>query len=338
MSEIGQEAAPQAVDRKELLAQQLTELETPSTETVTPEPTQSERARDEKGKFVAKDPAPEAAPVVQAEAPAAVEPPAWSKAPASWKKDYHTGWETLPENYRQYIHDREAQMRAGVEPLLPKAELADKISKVSEPYINTIRGLGLDLPQAVEGLMRVDHQLRTLPYEQKLQTIIGVAKSYGIDLTGQAQTAQNAYDPNFQALQNELLNIKGQFNSFTQQQEMAQQAAAQQEIQKFAATAEHFEEVKPLMAKLLQGGLADGIQDAYEQAIRLTPDIFEKQLAAKQAAAEAERVKAADAAAKKAKAAAVSVKSATPGSSKPTNAQDRRSMLREQLDSVSDRL
>jgi len=343
MSETGAQAASQAVDRKELLAQQFEEVEqaakTQETSTHTASTTSGEgRVRDETGKFVKKpDEKMQAAATTEQQVTTAQEQP-WSKAPDSWKKEVREGWTKLDPAYQQYIHEREQQMRAGVEPLLPKAELADKINKAAEPYINTIRGLGLDLPQAVAGLMKVDHDLRTLPHEQKLAVLHQVAMGYGIDLTGQMQHARQAYDPNFQAIQNELLNIKGQFSSLTQAQQAAQERSALEEIQNFRQTAEHFEDVKPAMIQLLQGGLADSIQEAYDKAIRLSPEIFDRINSAKQAAADAEKRKAADEAAKKAKAAAVSVKSATPGTKTNTNAQDRRSMLREQLDGLSERL
>lgn len=345
----GQEATP---DRKALLLEQFNEVEAGNT-APPPEktPAQPDRARDEAGKFVATGAKPRlnalggndaiTAADILAEPPAPVatpEPNPWDQAPPSWKKDKHALWQAMTPEQREYAFQREEQMRAGVEPLLPKAQLADQITKAAEPYMNTIRGLGLELPQAVSGLMKIDHDLRTLPYEQKVQLLVQTARGYGVDLTGQAQQAQQAFDPNFQMLQNELLAIKGQQAAFIQQQEAAQDAAALTEIQKFAKTVEHFEDVKPLMVQLLQSNVADGLQDAYDKAVRLTPEIFDQIQTAKQAATEAEKRAIADAAAKKAKAAAVSPKSATPGTQKPTNAQDRRSMLREQLDSLSDRL
>lgn len=350
MSDIGQDATPQVVDRKELLAQQFDEIgQTSSTDTPAAPAAAAggDRARDEAGKFLPKAADNKVQPKAAGTAPAQdapaqqaapIEEPAWNKPPASWKKDKHALWGAMTPEQREYAFQREEQMRAGVEPLMPKAELADKITKAAEPYMNTVRGLGLDLPQAVAGLMKVDHDLRTLPYDQKLATLVQVARGYGIDLTGQAQTAQQAYDPNVQAIQNELLAIKGQFSNFTQQQEAAQQRSAMEEIQRFAKTAEHFEEVKPMMAQLLQGGLAEGIQDAYEKAVRLNPDLFDSMQAAKQAAAEVEKRNVANEAAKRAKAAAVSVRSATPGTTKATNAQDRRSMLAEQFGGLSERL
>lgn len=339
------DAAPQAVDRKELLAQQFNEVEqTINTETVQPakvQPAAGERARDEQGKFAPKTTAAEPK-IVNGKPPEQVTPsieePAWNKPPASWKKEKHQLWSSMTPEQREYAFQREEQMRSGVEPLLPKAQLADAISKVAEPYMNTIRGVGLDLPQAVEGLMRADHQLRTLPHDQKLVYVQNLLRSYGIDISGQMQQAHPAFDPNYQHLRNEVLSVKGQFTSFIQQQEAAQERAVLTEIQSFAKTAEHFEEATPAMIQLLQGGMADSIQEAYDKAIRLDPNLFETVQKAQQATATATTRAAADAAAKKAKAAAVSVKSATPGTQKPTNAQDRRSMLAEQISGLSDRL
>lgn len=297
------------------------------------------RARDDAGKFVPKpkETATAAAVAVPAAQAAPVAPEPWQTAPKSWKKELGQGWGALDPAYQRYVHEREQQMKASYDAAAPKAELADKITKAAEPYMNTIRGLGMELPQAVAGLMQVDNDLRTLPYEQKLQKLAQVAASYGIDLTGQLQNAQQAQPPQYANLQNELLTLKGRQEQFMQEQKAAQDRAAADEIQRFAATAEHFEEVKSTMAKLLQGGIAVGIPDAYEQAVRLHPEIFDAMQSAKQATAEADKKKAADEAAKRAKAAAVSVKSATPGAAKPTNAQDRRSMLREQFDGISER-
>lgn len=349
MSDIGQDATPQVVDRKEMLSQQFNDVEqavkvdTSDKTQSAPVTTGGDRLRDEGGKFLSraadpkvvtgKSPEPQVSPVV-----APVDEPAWNKPPASWKKEKHALWTAMTPDQREYAFQREEQMKAGIEPLLPRAELADKINKAAEPYMNTVRGLGLDLPQAVAGLMKVDHDLRTLPYDQKLAVLSHVARGYGIDLSGQVQSAQPAYDTNSQAMQNELLSLKGQFTSFTQAQEAAQQQAAMDEIQRFSKDKEHFDDVKPVMAQLLQSGMAEGIQDAYEKAVRLNPDLFEAINSAKQAAADADKRKAADEAAKRAKAAAVSVRSATPGTTKATNAQDRRSMLADQISGLSERL
>lgn len=340
MSDIGQDAGQQPVDRKELLASQFDDVEkTAATDAGGAPPASSgDRPRAPDGKFAPKiDVAPAVAAPLANAAPAAVEPPVWDKAPASWKKEKHALWQSMTPEQREYAFQREEQMRSGVEPLLPKAQLADAINKAAEPYMNTIRGMGLELPQAVAGLMKADHDLRTLPYDQKLALLNNIAAGYGINLSGQMQNAQQM-NPGVQGFQNELLQVKGQLSNFVQQQEAAQQRTLSDEIQKFSQTAEHFEDVKPAMVQLLQSGMAGTLQEAYEKAIRLDPEIFGKVQSAQQAAAEQAKRATANAAAQKAKTAAVSVRSATPGTAKATNAQDRRSMLSEQLSGLSERL
>lgn len=299
--------------------------------------------RDDQGRFSAKEKAQgslPAAPGVGAAMPVPAPTPtlnAWDKAPGTWKTAKHSVWAGMSPEAREYVYQREEESRAGIAPLRASADLGEAINRVAQPYIQTIQGLGLDLPRAVEGLMRVDNQLRTLPHEQKMQLLQNVAMSYGVDLSGQLANAQEAYPPAVQHMQNELMQMRGQLASFQQQQEQAQINSANEEIRRFAQQAEHYEDVRPMMAQLLQSGVADGLEDAYEKSIRLSPDLFDKRQTAQQAATDAGKRAAADAAAKQARAAAVSPKSAS-GASRANGAQDRRSMLREQLDSMSDRL
>jgi hypothetical protein len=92
------------------------------------------------------------------------------------------------------------------------------------------------------------------------------------------------------------------------------------------------------MIQLLQSGMATDLQDAYEKAIRLDPNLFDAVQQSKQAEVDAAKRMAANKAVKSARAAAVSVKSSTPGTATTTKAQDRRSLLAEQFDAVSERL
>ncbi len=190
--------------------------------------------------------------------------------------------------------------------------------------------------------MKADHQLRTLPSQQKFQYLASLARSYGIDITGappqQGQAQPQGMDPNFYALQNELNSVRGEISSWKQQQEAAQEAQTLAEINKFAPTVEHFEEVRPTMIQLLQSGVVDNLQDAYTKAIRLNDDLFQAEQSRTQAEAAQKQIIAKNTAAKSAKAAAVSLKGSTPGASKSTNAQTRREMLAEAFDGIDSRL
>ena len=301
-------------NRRELLAQQFDEV-------AQAEPAKYQR--EDSGKFVSTNEEP-------------AEEPVWKRAPASWKKDYHDVWQTADPRMQEYAWQREEQMRKGVEPLISKAQFADQINEVVSPYLQTIQGMGLDAPKAVKALLEADHLLRNTNGQEKLQLFSRLAQQYGVNLND--VNFQQGVDPTIYALQNELNNVRGEVNGWKQQQEQAQNQQLLGEIEKFSTKAEHFEEARPTMIQLLQSGVAQTLEDAYEKAVRLDPDLFDSVQVSKQAELDNAKRVAADRAAKSARANAVSVKSSTPGMATKNNAQDRRSLLTEQFDQIAARL
>ncbi len=91
------------------------------------------------------------------------------------------------------------------------------------------------------------------------------------------------------------------------------------------------------MIQLLQGGMANTLDEAYDKALRLDTDLYDRQTQAQQASVNVQKIGMVDKAAKAARAAAVSVKSSTPGVATTTKAQDRRSMLVEQFANLDER-
>ena len=262
------------------------------------------------------------------------EPPVWERPPASWKKDYHEAWTTADPKLKEYAWKREEEMRAGVQPLLSKAQYADQMQQAIEPYMNNIRGLGIEAPQAVKALMEADNVLRHGSPQQKQAYFAQLAQQYGINM-GEVQIQPT--DPNFYAIQNELAQVRGEVLNWKQQQENAQNEALLSEINQFQSKAEYFEEARPTMIQLLNSGVAKDLDDAYQKAIRLDNDLFTKHQQASQGQADAAKREASNRAAKAARAAAVSVKSSTPGAATSTKAQDRRSLLMEQFDNLNER-
>ena len=320
--------APVEDTRREKLLEQFDQVESaPAGETV-----REDVPRDDQGKFAAKE--PEQTMMQQAEQP--VEEPVWKRPPASWKKDYHDAWQTADDRLKEYAWQREEQMKAGVQPLMEKARLADQFQEVLNPYMDTIRGLNIEPTQAVKALMEADHALRFSDPQQKQQLFMRLAQQYGVTLGGELQ--QQPFDPNISALQQELNRVRGEVMSWKEQQEQVQNQSLLGEINSFAMKAEHFEEARPTMISLLQSGVAATLEEAYEKAIRLDDNLYQQVQQSRQAQADTQQKVVANQAAKKARAAAVSVRSAAPGATTATKAQDRRSMLAEQFDNVADRL
>lgn len=330
--------AAEVTDRKALLEQQFEAAERG-------EEQPSARVRDESGRFrAAKDaPAQEAA---QEETPEPTEAPVWKRPPASWKKQFHEPWAKADPRLQEYVWQREEQMREGVEKVMTKAQFADAMQQAIEPYMPTIQGMGLTPDRAVSALMEADHKLRTSDPQTRTQLFFQLAQSYGINLGGMqaqgaqpgAQPQQNTVDPLVWQLQNELNNVRGEVMGWKQQQEMQQNQQLLSEINSFSLKADHFEEARPIMIQLLQSGMAETLDDAYDKAIRLNPELSEQIAQAQQAETAAKQAKELNKAAKAARAAAVSVRSATPGVNTAPKAANRRAILEEAFAETESRL
>jgi len=294
------------------------------------------KSRDESGRFAKTERQPEQ------EAAQEEEPPVWRRPPASWKKDYHEVWQKADPKMQEYAWQREEQMRRGVEPLLSKAQFADQMNEVLQPYMQTIQGLGLTPDKAVAALMEADHKLRNSDPQTRLQYFYQLAQSYGVNLgqpsaQGAAQPTQGI-DPTVWQLQNELNKVRGEVMGWKQQQEMMENQTLLNEINSFSMKADHFEEARPTMIQLLQSGVAETLEEAYEKAIRLNDELFDQVQKAKQAEVSAQQAQQMNKAAKAARAAAVSVRSATPGVNAAPKAASRRAILEEMLSESDARL
>ena len=317
IEETGHEVDDSAIDRKELLAQQFDEMSEQQNDPVEIEAVETEEIEE-----------------VEEE----VEEPIWKRPPSSWKKEFHETWQGADPKLQEYAWQREEEMRKGVEPLITKAQYADQMQKAFEPYMDTIRGNNSNPVDAIKGLMEADRVLRFGSPEEKRSYMAMLATNYGVDLSGSAPLQTGPIDPKVIALQNELNNIRGEVSGWKQQREEAENQSLLGQIDQFAQKAEYFEEVRPTMIQLLQNGIVNTLEEAYEKAIRLDDNLFSEIQQSQQAKLETERRESANRAAKAAKAAAVSVRSSTPGVPTATKAQDRRSMLLEQFDGMNDRL
>ncbi len=297
-----------------------------------------DRVRDEAGRFAAKaEPVEPAAPIEAAQPNVEVAPP--RKAPSSWKPDAQAaylkaeaGEPLTPAEVKLLTEEanrRESDYHKGIEQYKTHAHEAQAYQRVVEPYMQTIRSLGVDAPTAIAKLFQADHTLRYSDPATKARFLGQLAQEYGVDI-GQVVNAPPV-DPNMQYLQQQLQQQQQQIQQFHQQQEMREQAGFQSEIQRFAADPAHthFEAVKEEMALLLQTGKAQDLKSAYDTAVWMRADI--RQSLVEQQRAEAQRAATEQAQATRAKSAAVSVKGSSPAGA---GVQPVKGSLREQLDAA----
>ena len=296
-----------------------TTLETPSlrdqiesaVETVeaTPEVVETEvvettdKPRDESGKF--KKVEEEAPSEVQEEVVAEAKPA--KPRPSSWKKDYEESWGKLDPTLQDYISQREADFAKGVSTYKTQWDQAQPILSTIEKFAPVLQQNGVDPAQWINSLGTA-HQ--TLVYgnpEQKLQMFAQLANDYGVDLGALVGNEQSS--PQFSMIAQELSQIKNQWQQFQSQQEQMEQTQLKGEIDSFSKDKPYFEDVRETMAGLLQNNMATDLQTAYDKAIRLHDDIWQK--------IQSEQVKSSQTELKS-KIAAVKAKAISPKSSSPT--------------------
>lgn len=296
-------------------------------------PTAAERARDEKGRFAeekqAKGPVnakPPAAPVAQAPAPQTPQLPAAPKIqrPSTWKKDHWEAYDKLAtENpaLAQYILQRESEFAKGVSTYKQEWESAKPLLDAMAPFMPLLEQHKIAPGQWISRLGEAHRQLAMGSPEQKLSMFAKLAQDYGVPIEQmfvRGQDGQIYRNPSLQATQ-----VAPQAQGIRQEdvQQLIKQSLAEQQsqsaIEAFAADKEkhpHFDEVRDTMAGLLQAGLAEGLDDAYEAALRhprhaeLYKAMQEQQRQQDEARQAEERRKQAEAARRK----AVSPRSATP--------------------------
>ena len=291
-----------------------------------------QRARDEAGRYAAKEKAPE--PVI---------PPAEDvkpiKAPSSWKPaaqeaylKAERGEALTPEEVRiltAEANKRETDFHRGVEEFKTHAQKARAYEAVISPYQQTFQQLGVDAPTAIGHLLKADSILRYSDPATKAQYFQQLAQQYGVSLDQVQNPPQ--YDPQTQYLMNQLNELRQtqqQWHNSIQQQE---QTRANTELEQFAQAGNaHFDAVRGDMADLLETGKATSLQDAYEKAVWMNPDI--RQSLIEQQRSEAQKKAMAEAQTLRAKTAAVSVKGSSPSAGGvQTNGSDLRSLIASQF-------
>lgn len=241
--------------------------------------------------------------------------PALDKPPTSWKPSEQAKFAALDPELKAAIHRREADFHKGIESYKAYADLGRQFDTEFQPYVSMIRAGGYTPQTLVKNWLNTEYQLKTGTPEQKAALFAQYAGVYGIDMTAiqaahakiaAGQPAVAPVDPRVAALEQRLAQTETVLT--TQQRAAAEQQynGIVSETEAFGQRPEnkHFQAVKLQMADLMTAGQAESLQDAYNKAIWLNPEVRELILSEQ---AELKRKQAADKAAAARKAAGANV-------------------------------
>lgn len=274
-------------------------------------------ARGEKGQFAAKaDGAPEASDKGNdALSPGAQ--PETKSMPASWSKASEAVWKSLTPEAQDMVLKREADGEKGVQALKQQYEPLKGIAHAIEPHKALLAQMGLSPEQGVERLIGFHSRMMSDPY----RGIIDVAAAYNVDLNrlfapqGQRPGENSAIDQ----LEAKIRTLEAELAADKQAKAHAFTSDLEKQVNDFASKPDHkyFDQLRPVMARLLQSGQAADLADAYKQAARLDDEVWSAMEREKR---EAESSKERAASAKRS--AAINVRSSPAGSPRKSSEDD----------------
>jgi len=287
-------------------------------------------ARDENGKFKAKE--PEAQQPVQDQGmqpgPKSGPKPQGERAPQAWRPEVREHWASLPEPVRAEIARRETEHARFIQESSEARKNYDAMLKTIAPYEAFIRAENSNPIQAIDNLMSTAARLRTGTAPELAQMVAGLVKQFGVGrfgnsfieqldsaLAGQAPVQDPQQVAIEQVLNQRLAPVQQMLTQF-QQAQMAQQqqvtSAAQNEVAQFLSNAEFGEDVREDMADLMETATRRGqnitLQDAYRKACLMNDNVR----AVLMQRAKAQGAQQGTQAAQKARSAAVQVSGAAP--------------------------
>jgi hypothetical protein len=211
-------------------------------------------------------------------------------APKTWNKEELAAWATIPKEIQDKLSPilarREEDFLRGIQGYKGAADLGIAYSKVVEPYAPILAAENIDPVQLFQSFAANHYLLLRGAPEQKIQLAAQLLDNYKIPLgplldyiAESGTTVHKAEDPAVVALRKEIEDLK-QGNTARQTAERdAVQKQLRTEIDKFAETHEHFDELAEDIQKLFESKQASTLQEAYDKALFLNPQTREKELA-----------------------------------------------------------
>ena len=258
------------------------------------------------------------------------------KPPVSWKAGAKERWASLPPDVQEEVVRRERESAIAIQQNAEGRQFAERVQKAIDPYRAVMAAEGAPDPiVAIQNLMQTTAALRLGTPIQKADVIARLINVYGVDvqtldglLSGQANP-QITQQQEIDRLLQERLAPYQQFIAQQQQTQAQQreqiQARAAQTVEEFAARNEFVDEpeISETMADLLEvagrRGRSMTIQEAYDRAIQMSPEIAKIVAQRKEAASVAS--------VQKAKVASSSVKGSPMGGGPPSGEMSLRDTL-----------
>lgn len=209
-------------------------------------------------------------------APAA---PAELKAPSQWKPAVREKWNQLPREVQEEVLRREGDNLRLIGSVGQKLKFADSISAQIAPFSERLQSAGIPPDAFVSDVFKTVSSLANGTMEEKANVIANIVQSYGVDLATldriiAARITAPPPDPRVVQAQREAWEAKQKLERVHQSSQQHASSSAAEALRAFATDPknEFYDDVRDMMADLLQAGRAKTLEEAYTACIWANPD------------------------------------------------------------------
>lgn len=220
--------------------------------------------------------------------------PGTAEPPKAWTKEAKADWAKLPQHVQAAVLKREDDMARGVQAL--KKGYAE-IDQALQPRLEMIKNHGHTPAQAVNQLFAwfeaINMDTQRVKQGQPPVAAIALLQSFGIDPRSVAAAFQQPGQEQEQEepveltpVEKELAAVKEQLAGLTNTWDNQRQHQTLEILQQWSQGKPYFEEVRPMMAHLLQSGAVPplpgnraDLDKAYDMALYAIPEVRAKILA-----------------------------------------------------------
>lgn len=224
-----------------------------------------------------KEPPQPAESALQAQTPAPSQvATAELKAPSQWKPAVREKWNMIPREVQEEIIRREGDSMRLIGSVGSKIRFADSVAQELAPFNNQLQQSGVTPQSFISDVFTSVRTLSSGNPQDKAEVVANIIQSYGVDVRVLDSLLSQRINLPPEVLQARHIITRSHYKEQEQRAGLQQQNAleAEKTLASFGADPKHefLEQVRHLMADLIEAGQSKTLEDAYSSAIWAHPD------------------------------------------------------------------
>lgn len=207
-----------------------------------------------------------------------------SRPPPSWRPETRAKWDSIPEDIRQEIIRREEDTSKGVAKLKAQYEPMERMYKEVNQHQKYFEHIKREPGDYLQEMIHTEQSLTLGNPAQKMELLLQLADNYGVPLRdvidkamgGTLSTVLQQSHQRFGTPAPVPREVQAELNRYRSAEQSRAEAQAQAELDAFIGDGTkhpHYEKVAGKMADLMDKGVVETYEEAYEMAVWSDPSL-----------------------------------------------------------------